>query len=315
MRLRLPKTARPRLALGAFGKHPAWDDHMTDFGLETERLVALRRVLYAQGVGGRVDSGAWERLGSYERLPGFDHVVLWSTPEGLLAGRLWSSVDGKGRAKYPLAMFVHVENLPTSWALARGLEAIESLHAAIDGERDAGRVVAAIEAARTSLREEIGGLGAGANEDDDEKAVLAVAGHPQAGRDAVGLMRVIYHVRREMPGLLSKRAGGTGAKGARASRHVRAPRCAATAREGAAGWLSVMQGLVEARTPVMAIAPNGAEIVDLIVGEPAAEQFYCLLAGEAALPPASEIPYEIDAGARALVESMLSRARAGGGGE
>jgi len=306
-------TPRTRLALGAFGKHPAWDDHMSDFGLETERLVALRRVLYAHGIGGRIDSGAWERLGSYERLPGFDHVVLWWTGDGLLAGRLWASEDGKGRSKYPFALFLHAESAAAAWVLGRGLDAVESAHASIEGERDSRRVVAALEGARASLREE-----AGRSDVPDWPevggAIRAIASHPDAGRDAVGLMRVIYHLRREMPALLSKRAGGLGGRGSPTPRHVRVPRCADTARAGAAGWLSVVRSLVDPRTPVMAIAPGRDEFVDLIVGEPAPEAFYCLLAGPAALPLASEIPYEIDAGARDLVESLLSGPPGGGGG-
>ena len=31
-----------RVYLGAFGKHPGWDDHMDDPGLETPRLAASR---------------------------------------------------------------------------------------------------------------------------------------------------------------------------------------------------------------------------------------------------------------------------------
>jgi hypothetical protein len=37
----------PRVYVGAFGKHPAWNDHMDDVGLLTSSLVMLRRSLMA----------------------------------------------------------------------------------------------------------------------------------------------------------------------------------------------------------------------------------------------------------------------------
>ncbi len=33
-----PETGR-YIALGAFGKHPGWDDHIEDLGLETDSLI------------------------------------------------------------------------------------------------------------------------------------------------------------------------------------------------------------------------------------------------------------------------------------
>ena len=41
------------VALAAFGKHPGWDDHVEDLGLETQSLNLAKTVLYVDGIGGR----------------------------------------------------------------------------------------------------------------------------------------------------------------------------------------------------------------------------------------------------------------------
>ena len=43
--------------VGAFGKHPGWDDHLDDIGLNTEPLIAAKQYLYVQGIGGVIDAG------------------------------------------------------------------------------------------------------------------------------------------------------------------------------------------------------------------------------------------------------------------
>ena len=77
-----------RLWLGALGKHPAWDDHFDSPGLETSRLTQLRAALYSEGIGGRIDTGVWEKLEPDERVGGFAHTLVWRTSDGLLAARL-----------------------------------------------------------------------------------------------------------------------------------------------------------------------------------------------------------------------------------
>ena len=49
----------PQVCLGAFGKHPGWDDHMDDLGLETESLLQAKHLLYVQGIGQHINSGVF----------------------------------------------------------------------------------------------------------------------------------------------------------------------------------------------------------------------------------------------------------------
>jgi hypothetical protein len=88
---------KPQIWLGAFGKHPGWDDHIDDIGLETESLLLAKQILYVDGIGGQVNSGEWERLDGARRLAEFKHIFLWKRGDAFLAGRIWSSRDGKNR--------------------------------------------------------------------------------------------------------------------------------------------------------------------------------------------------------------------------
>ncbi|UCC98187.1 MAG: hypothetical protein JSW66_20365, partial [Phycisphaerales bacterium] len=65
-----------RIFVGAFGKHPGWDDHIDDIGLETDVLIAAKRKLYVQGIGGNVDSGSWERLTSDQVIEPFNREIF-----------------------------------------------------------------------------------------------------------------------------------------------------------------------------------------------------------------------------------------------
>src|SRR4029079_11585679 len=79
------------VALAAFGKHPGWDDHIEDLGLETDSLILARNVLYVQGVGGQIDTGAWEKLKDEHRIAAFNHTFIWLRGDQFLLGRMWSS--------------------------------------------------------------------------------------------------------------------------------------------------------------------------------------------------------------------------------
>ena len=100
-----PKT--PEIFLGAFGKHPGWDDHLDALGLDTEALILAKQHFYVQGIGGVIDSGVWDNAVQGGVIPEFKHLFAWSSGADLLVGRLWASADGKGRARYPMIACVH----------------------------------------------------------------------------------------------------------------------------------------------------------------------------------------------------------------
>ena len=106
---RLPQREKQagRVCVGAFGKHPGWDDHIENLGLDTQPLIALKRTLYIEGVGGNLDAGAWDQLEDRQKIDGFHHVIVSMTRDAVVMGRMWASLDGKGRARYPMVVCAH----------------------------------------------------------------------------------------------------------------------------------------------------------------------------------------------------------------
>jgi len=68
--------------------------------MTTKTLIQAKQLVYLQGIGGQIDTGAWEKLPVDQHLPGFQHIFAWQRSCHFLLGRLWSSSDGKGRTQY-----------------------------------------------------------------------------------------------------------------------------------------------------------------------------------------------------------------------
>jgi len=116
-----------QIFLAAFGKHPGWDDHVEDLGLESDSLVFAKTLLYVQGIGGQIDSGAWEKLDATQQLPAFKHAFLWQRGSQVIVGRMWSSSDGKGRKRYPMIVCAHCAGIPIEAVLAQVLPRLEQI--------------------------------------------------------------------------------------------------------------------------------------------------------------------------------------------
>src|SRR6266704_110912 len=141
------------VGLAAFGKHPGWDDHVEDLGLETDSLNQAKSVFYVNGIGGQIDSGAWEKLDATQQLPGFKHLFLWQRSGQILLGRLWSSSDGKGRKRYPMVVCLHFAGVTLRWALTHGLPALAELEEQIQKTHSAEDVRSLLSRKRAALRE------------------------------------------------------------------------------------------------------------------------------------------------------------------
>ncbi len=299
-----------RVWLCALGKHPAWDDHFESPGLDTDRLAQLRTTIYSEGIGGRIDTGAWESLDPDERQGGFAHSLLWRTPDGLVVARIIDSSDGKGRKRYPLLVVAQSSGLPGAWVCGAMLDRVTVAARRIREMESRDEVLGEIQLVRAELRAEAQLL--------DEADELA-GGEPAsagltacAGDEAIG--RVLYQCRRGMRGFLrgNRRGEKTSSRSIDISaKHCRTPACGRTPGESCELWLRLMDHLVGDSVPVMVIVPDSMAFADLIVGEPEASQVYCLQAGARALPLASEVPFEIDAESRGWVGSFLEETRGG----
>ena len=242
----------PAVHLAAFGKHPGWNDHLDDLGLDTQPLVTAKRLLYVQGISQNIDSGAWDKLESADaaagggqssglaaipRLDLFRHDFLWYMPEdGLpdyLAGRLWSSSDGKGRAKYPMVVCSHIVDLPDRFATHVVMPVLARVHEKCAAAASAQAVRDVIDSHREELRSHL--KDALSLDSLTPAQLVAVARHPDmTGGDAsvpLGFHRIVYQFARGMrrlpyPRPQSRRLAPPGTSAPSRLRHV-FPRCLA----------------------------------------------------------------------------------------
>jgi len=123
------------------------------------------------------------------------------------------------------------------------------------------------------------------------QTLTAVAALSGATPNDEGLMRILYHLDRELGAPVSDR-GERGHQPGRAFLRVSIP--VGRAAEPAVLWLEFLSARSGRHADTMALMPHGEAWVDLIVGEPTPSQLYCLRAAPAAVPLTSDIPYNID---------------------
>jgi hypothetical protein len=297
-----------KVHVAAFGKHPGWDDHIEEIGLDSELLVNAKRVLYTECLGGNIDSGVWEKIDDDKRLP-FKHVFYWKTTDGLLVGRMWASRDGKGRTKYPMVVCAHIEGVPSGWAMAEVLPRLAQVEEKCSQTSSAELVRLAIGEARRSLEDAGMTLVGGAPAEDTTEALVArLVNHPSnSGEGRVGLVRVLYEVQREMADF---RPAAPGARsrtrmGEPAAQHLRVPRTLDGPGEAARAWMAVLDQELAPSAQVLIIEPEGQRFLDIIVGDPKAGQFRCVRSGEQALGLTSDVPYTMDDTTRQEAESKI----------
>jgi hypothetical protein len=92
----------------AFGKHPAWDDHIDDVGLVTETMVLAKQLLYSQGIANQLATGAWDQMERSGQAIEFDHRFVWARKGQSMIGAIYASSDGKGRARFPMVICIQV---------------------------------------------------------------------------------------------------------------------------------------------------------------------------------------------------------------
>lgn len=251
LRERIGDEKQPREFFGAFGKHPGWDDHIEDLPLPTASMATAKQLLYVQGIGSQISSGAWTRLAEDARLPGFDHVFLWLRGRQFLAGRMWASSDGKRRAHFPMIVLMQGINVPIEPALDWILGQLETVAAGVRAANSAEEVREVVRAAWGSGREV-----------PEEGAAEPPRCTLHAPRAAVVQLATDF---RENP-------------------RTRFPADAQDLPRSLRFWSRVCTALAPADAPLLFLAPCGEPWLDVLAGEPGPEQFFCLRAGLSALP-------------------------------
>lgn len=283
----------PRLAVAAFGKHPGWDDHIPGIGLETDVLARIKQVLYVDGIGRQIDTGAWEKLPPDKRVEGFDHAFLWLLSGHLVLGRFWSSVDRKGRSKYPMVICADGEGVAPGQMLAGIPPELERLRGACRSTQEAQTVSAECRTVQERLRAMLAGRAAAPSplslSVEMRRRFLE---RPEFGPDRVGLLRIMH----ELDNALGNSGrGGTSSSSAKVDLrpcHIRLPLASDSPGEALVLWAAFLHSLLPAGMPVLLISRPAVDWLDAIIGEPESDSFFCLQASSAALPLATQIPYE-----------------------
>jgi hypothetical protein len=311
--------------LAAFGKHPGWNDHIEDLGLETDLLVRLKRTLYLDGISGNVDSGAWEKLSERQRLEGFDHQFVWRNgrttkntkdtkgereENELVVGRMWSSMDGKGRTRYPMVVCAHCSGLPLPWVLQQVLPRLEEIRTRCVNTTSSVAVKSILDSSRRQLRELTQQVEVSSPDPGMPEGTLAVlARSPEMGKDHVGLLRVLYQIEQGMPAD-DARGGQPATRVVPGSLHVRVPACADSPPNTICLWLSFLLEELDSSNAMILLLPLAESWIDIIVGQPSAREFYCIRASLEAVPRTTDIPYTLAPG---FLERVERRIAASGG--
>ncbi len=280
-----------QIYLGAFGKHPGWDDHVEDLGLETESLIFAKTILYVNGIGGQIDAGAWEKLEPGQQVPNFNHVFVWQRSGQFLIGRMWSSSDGKGRTRYPMVVCAHCAGVQLGWALDQVLPRLEMMERACRETNSAADVRAIMNKYRHELRSSLAGM----MPELEYAPVSAEArerflARPEFGAQQEGLFRILYQLKSQTPGFAP---GKTDTSGAR-PQQIRLPKAADTVHQTVLLWTRFFQLHIDAGTPLLFTIPMAEDWVDATMGEPGSQEMFCLRASPKSVPLASEIPFNLD---------------------
>lgn len=320
---RRPPHDGPLLHLGAFGKHPGWDDHIEadtrvpDLGLNTVSLSLAKTILYAQGIAGQVESGHWERLEPEQRLDTFGHVFVWQRHQQLLFGRMWSSTDGKGRSKYPMVVAAHGVGVPLEWVVEVGLRHLERLQQTCRAATTALDVGRRLAETRQTLHDALSHPTRSAPSVPEILATLfAQTGLGQSGAGHEGTYRILYQIQDQAGLRFDRRTGKLIPGPAVRPLELRLPTGGRSAPELLRGWSTFFRSLLDPSLPVLLIHPLGQPWVDALLAEPAPDQFFCLRVTTRRLPVASEVPFNLDPAFRTqaqhTLEHMLGRGTAPG---
>lgn len=300
-----------RVYLAAFGKHPGWNDHIDDLGFETQTLVTAKRFVYLEGISSQIDQGAWDRLDAASQHAVFDHWFLWHRGEEFLLGLMHDSRDGKGRSRYPMVLCLHAVGLPVDRVVSElGPMLAEAMNNCI-AVATAPEVEAILDRVRAAMRERV------ATPSSSGPAIRssALPGHVCLGPDNQGLFRILYQVRNQFGEWAPGRVDYNDKEALPRSAHLRAPQLFPAMAEGAPIWLNFIRSQIDRNAPVLLLWPRTAAWVDVIVGPPDGADFFALRANDKAIPPAQEVPYQIEASFCAEAEALFGEFALGSAAE
>lgn len=304
------------LTLAVFGKHPGWDDHIeplpgkissADLGLETDSLNLAKTVLYVNGIGGQIDSGAWEKLDATQLLPEFHHIFVWQRSGQILVGRMWSSSDGKGRKRYPMVVCAHLSGVPLGWALKHVLPALADVESGCIKTSSSDDVRVLLNRKRAALREAIQSADGRNEYAPMSPEVLRQILRPAGAAIPEDFLRVLYQSQSQLgafaAGTFNARANSATVR----AQQIRVPVAGKTPEEALLFWTRFFLTQIDPSVPFLLMLPLDAGWMDVTVGEPKSHEFFCLRASPKAVPMVSEVPYTLDDAFRSGATAFLQK--------
>jgi hypothetical protein len=265
--LREPLNGKVHVA--GFGKHPAWDDHIDDIGLDTETLVLTKKLIYSQGIATQLASGAWDQIKKSGNAIDFNHRFCWSRKTQTIAGAIWASSDGKGRTRFPMIICAQAD--VEGW---RGIDQLVSPIDQMGMQFKSAKTPTEFRELITRLEVELFGLlrsPSGANPLSEMTESQQVSILPELVTLAAGLKTKVHRGSHD-----SVRPNGS---------HFRLASSLSGPGKNLSFWSAYLAAMgLPSIPPCLAIAANGKPWVDIIVGEPVDSDFFCLRANQTALP-------------------------------
>lgn len=254
----------------------------------------------------------WDKLEPEQAVEGFSHVFLLRARGDWTLGRLWSSRDGKGRARYPMVLACHIAGAPLEWALKEVLPELAALQTLCESTAQASEVVAGVDVARRTLRGRFAQVPEGQPDITEVPSVAPeLADDPALGPARLGMHRVLYQIDRELADFaIGPAAPGKTGPPPRAQQ-FRVPPCGSDPGGVLLRWARFLLLKLDSGVPMMMLLPTARPWLDVIVGEPAGSQLFCLRATPRSIPLTTDIPYTLDAafvaGADGWIDSCRGR--------
>ena len=304
---------QPQVHIGVFGKHPGWDDFFS-LGLDTDFLRHAQDVLLVQGVGSNLQSGAWAEQDENRIHELLERVFIWSRRDGTAVGLVWPSEDSKGR-RFPLFACVDYQGMSPDEVVEVSMPHLRNLRQKCQEATRRTEVTSAADHTLKKLRQ------IPQSEDLLETAhrILSGAGalkqiaEELRDEDHDRLYRVFYEIREKAsPFYFPRYAELREHEELPPPVHVRLPGAGDGPLHDARLWTWFMRSQIGPAAPILLLAPDRGDWVDLILGDPTGEELYCLGLPREEIPVVADVPYQIEESFRRQVDEAVEAARGEG---
>ena len=305
-----------RAVIFAFGKHPAWDDHVQEIGILNESIALAKTILYVNGIGRIIDSGDWEKAEPEKIATGFDHAFVWFRKNEFLIGRFWPSTDGKGRSRYPMLLGCHLKNVTLDFAFKQVVPKLDTLEKKCRSTTDRNEVLAAVSQTQSEV---IQLLSCSVDRAKLETALPKLApgtsilpSAPLIEQAEDGWARLFYQIQSQ---LIHYANWSFNPKcftdGSLSAQVLRLPLLDSSFEKSVAPWLHFLQRQIHPSLPVLLVAAQQMAWLDAIIGQPGMRELLNLKLSLKGFPYPHTIPYSIKDSFREIVRATMEGLAAG----